>query len=110
MSACERRLIWFLLVPVVAGAGLGLLVLWGAHSFAPARYSTPIQLASVPVSARVLAWAADGAYLAAGRPGGGSRDKSDVFVVNVAKSSVTTTLQVAGWIEGLAPRTDIGWR
>jgi hypothetical protein len=109
MSACERRLIWFLIVPVVAGAGVGLFVLWAAHSFAPVRYGPPIQLASVPVAASVLAWAADGAYLAAGRPGGGSRDNSDVFVVNVAKSSVTTTLQVAGWIEGLAFSPDGHW-
>jgi DNA-binding beta-propeller fold protein YncE len=96
-------------VPVLAVAVLGLLALWGIRSFlagpAPIRYDTPTQLASisVPSGPNSLAWSADSAYLAAGTGGG------DVFIVDVAKASVTTTLRVAVWVQGLAFSPDGKW-
>jgi hypothetical protein len=65
MSASGRRAIWFLFVPVLAVAVLGLLALWGIRSFlagpAPIRSDAPTQLASVSVrwGPNSLAWAAD---------------------------------------------------
>src|SRR5690242_15105093 len=109
MSASGRRAIWFLFVPVLAVAVLGLLALWGIRSFlggpAPVRDGTPTQLASVSVPSvpNSLAWSADGTYLTAGTRGG------DVVIVDVAKASVTTTLRVAGSVQGLAFSPDGKW-
>jgi DNA-binding beta-propeller fold protein YncE len=109
MSASGRRAIGFLFVPVLAMAALGLLALWGIRSFlagpAPIRDVTPTQLASVSVPSRPssLAWSADRAYLAAGTGGG------DVFIVDVAKASVTSKFKVAGWVQALAFSPDGQW-
>jgi WD40 repeat protein len=109
MSAFTRRAIWFLLVPLLLVAVLGLLVLWGVRSFlapTPTPFDTPTQLASVSVPGRPnsLAWSADGSYLAAGTWGlaTGETGPGEVYVVDVAKASVLTTLKAKSWVEGLA--------
>jgi WD40 repeat protein len=68
---------------------------------APIQYDTPTQLASVSVPGHPnsLAWSADDAYLAAGTWG---TSPSNVFVVNVVKASVATTVKVQGFVQALA--------
>ncbi len=127
MSASARRKIWFLLVPLLLVplllvAVLGLLALWGIWSFlssfgflgdAPIPYDTPTQLASVPLphGPSSLAWSADGSYVAAGTSGLaiGETAPGEVFVVDVAKASVLTTLEVKSGVEGLAFSPDGKW-
>jgi WD domain, G-beta repeat/WD40-like Beta Propeller Repeat len=109
MSTSTRRPIWLLLVPLPLVAVLGLLVLWGLRSFSAlpqVSYDTPTQLASISVPGRPnsLAWSADGSYLAAGTFGPG-----EVYVADVAKASVLTTLKTKSWVEGLAFSPDGKW-
>lgn len=121
MSASTRRKIWFLLVPLLLVAALGLLELWGVWSFwasslgvsGAVSFDTPTQLASVSVPSRPssLAWSADGSYLAAGTWGlaTGETGPGEVYVVDVAKASVLTTLKGNSWVEGLAFSPDGKW-
>jgi WD40 repeat protein len=113
MSALTRRTIWFLLVPLLLVAVLGLLVLWGVRSFlAPSQnFDTPTQLASVSVPGRPnsLAWSADGSYLAAGALANEEAGPGVVYVVDVAKASVLNTLKAKSWVEGLAFSPDGKW-
>jgi len=121
MSASTRRAIWFLFVPLFLVAVLGLPVLWGVRSFlAPsqggsgaASSDTPDQLAgvSVPGQPNSLAWSADGSYLAAGTWGStiGESVSYEVYVVDVPKASVLTTLKVMSRVEGLAFSPDGKW-
>jgi WD40 repeat protein len=121
MSASTRRTIWFLLAPLLLVAAVGLLVLWGVRSFlAPSQggsgavsFDTPTQLASVSVPGRPssLAWSADGSYLAAGTWGlaTGETGPGEVYVVDVAKAAVLTTLKAKSWVEGLAFSPDGKW-
>jgi WD40 repeat protein len=98
---------------------LGLLAWWSVRSYragaAPNSYESPTQLASVsvPHGPNSLAWSADGAYLAAGawgwNPAGEETGPSEVFVVDVAKASVTTTLKATGMVQGLAFSPDGKW-
>jgi hypothetical protein len=111
MAVSTRRATWFIWLPMLLVAVLGLLAFWGIWSFwAPARDETPAQLASVPLPGQPnsLAWSADGGYLAAGtlvdEAGSG-----EVFVVDVAKASVTATLKATGWVQGLAFSPDGKW-
>jgi WD40 repeat protein len=110
-SRRATRLIW---VPLLLAAVLGLPALWGIRSFwAPTGGGTPTQLASVSVPGQPnsLAWSADGSYLAAGTWGtaAGEPSSGEVFVVDVAKASVTATLKATGWVEGLAFSPDGKW-
>jgi WD40 repeat protein len=122
MPALGRRAIWLLVVtvivvPVLLVVVLGLLLVWSIWSFlagpAPIRYDTPTQLASVSVPSRPssLAWSPDGTYLVTGTWGtaDGERDASEVFVVDVANASVTTTLKTTAWVEGVAFSPDGKW-
>src|SRR5688572_234416 len=115
MSAQTRRTIWFLLVPLFLVAVFGL---WGVWSFlTPAQGAvstdTPTQLASVsvPVQPNSLAWSADGRYLAAGTWGSTTDDAGsyEVYVVDVAKASILTTLKPTSPVEGLAFSPDGKW-
>ena len=106
MSTSGRGVIWFVSIPVLMVAVLVLLAWWSFRSFlvgaAPNAYDSPTQLASVsvPHGPNSLAWSADGAYLAAGawgwNPAGEETGPSEVFVVDVAKASVTTTHKATG--------------
>lgn len=121
MSAPSRRRIWFLLVPLLLVAVLGLLMVWSVWSFlaefwggnSTVRYDTPTQLASVPVPSQPnsLAWSADGSYIAAGTWGlsTGQIGPGEVYIVDVATSSVRTTLRGKSWVEGLAFSPDGKW-
>jgi WD40 repeat protein len=116
VSASVRRTIWFVLVLTLLVAVFGLLTLWGIWSFlAPKEYDTPTQLASVPLplpsGPTSLAWSADGSYIAAGTSGLaiGETVPGEVFVVEVAKASVLTTLKVKSGVEGLAFSPDRKW-
>jgi WD40 repeat protein len=114
MSASARRTIWVVLVPLLLVAVLGLLALWGVRSFlTPNQYDTPTQLASVPLphGPSSLAWSADGSYVAAGTSGlaVGETAPGEVFVVDVAKASVLSTLEVKSGVEGLAFSPDGKW-
>jgi WD40 repeat protein len=110
------RLIW---VPLLLVAVLGLLVLWGGWSFlawfqggsGAVSFDTPTELASVSVPGRPnsLAWAADGSYLAAGTHATEETGHGEVYIVDVAKASVLTTLKTKSWIEGLAFSPDGKW-
>jgi WD40 repeat protein len=106
--------LWFILVPLLLVAVLGLLVLWGVRSFlTPNRYDTPTELASVPVphGPSSLAWSADGSFVAAGTTGlaVGETVAGEVYVVDVAKASVLKTLEVKSGVEGLAFAPDGKW-
>jgi hypothetical protein len=121
MAASTRRTIQFLLVPILLVAVFGLLALWGVWSFLMTSQSsrvavsldTPTQLASASVPHRPssLAWSADGSYVAAGTWGRatGEIGPGEVFVVDVAKASVLTTLKGKSWVEGLAFSPDGKW-
>jgi WD40 repeat protein len=97
-------------------------VLWGVRSFlAPSQggssavsLDTATQLASVSVPGlpNSLAWSADGSYLAAGTWGlaaTGEIRPGEVYVVDVAKASVLTTLKAKSGVEGLAFSPDGKW-
>lgn len=114
MSTSARRRIWLVLVPLVLVAVLGLLILWGIRSFlTPNPYDTPIQLASVPLPGEPnsLAWSPDGGYIAAGTWGLATWETGpgEVYVADVAKASVLTTLKAKSWVEGLAFSPDGKW-
>ncbi|HWE37768.1 MAG TPA: WD40 repeat domain-containing protein [Isosphaeraceae bacterium] len=87
-----------------------VLARWGIGSChagaAPTPLDRPAVLGSiaVPDQPDSLAWSADGAYLAAG-----NIDSGNVFVVNVAKASVTATFKAAGRVQGLAFSPDGKW-
>jgi WD40 repeat protein len=120
MSASTRRTIWFIAVPLFLVAGLVLLVVWGvpwllaptpsrddATPPPPARASV-----SLPSRPNSLAWSADGNYLAAGTWGQhavGETGPADVFILDVAKASVLTTLQATNAVEALAFSPDGKW-
>src|SRR5437879_5634012 len=113
MSASTRRTIGVLSVPLLLVPVSGLHVRWGVRAFlAPSQggsgavsLDTPTQLASVslPGQPSLLAWSADGSYLAAGTAGlaVGETVPGAVYVVDVAKASVLTTLEVKSGVEGL---------
>ena len=70
----------------------------------------------MPHGPTVLAWSADGRYLAAGTWGrkaiglpGERPTDSDVYVVDVVKASVAATLETADFVEGLAFSPDGKW-
>jgi WD40 repeat protein len=114
MSASTRRTIWFVLAPLLLVTVLGLLALWGIWSFltpnqSPNPDDTPTPLASVPLPLErgpsSLAWSADGSYVAAGTSG----VPGEVFVVDVAKASLLTKLEVKSGVEGLAFSPDGKW-
>lgn len=115
VSASARRTIWFVLAPKVLApillvAVLGLLTLGGIWSLlTPKQYDMPTQLASVPLPLPrgpcSLAWSADGSYVAAGSLG----PPGEVFVVDVAKACVLTTLELESGIEALAFSPDGKW-
>lgn len=120
--ASNRWTIWLLLVPLLLVGGFGLLVLgngWsvlnalGVFGDTAVEYDKPTQLADISLPARPnsLAWSADGAYLAAGTWGlaTGETQPGEVYVVDVAKSSVKVTLQTKCWVEGLAFSPDGKW-
>ena len=116
MSARTRRTIWFLLMPLFLVAVFGL---WGVWSFlTPVQGAVssdpPSQLGnvSVPVQPNSLAWSADGSYLAAGTSGLTATGKArpyEVYVVDVAKGAVLTTLKPTSPVEGLAFSPDAKW-
>src|SRR3954452_13852132 len=94
------------LVALGLGLPLGLPL---ALAASPAmKLDTPNQLTKVPVPhpPSCLTWSPDGVYLAAGAWGWGPVEKksttSEISVVNVARASVTTTLEVAAVVNGLA--------
>jgi WD40 repeat protein len=62
----------------------------------------------VPSQPFTLAWSADGTYLAAGTYYS-NNDNCEVFVVDVAKASVKSTLKVIGWVQTLAFSPDGKW-
>jgi WD40 repeat protein len=122
MAVSSRRAIPFIWVPLLLVAVLGLLGLWGAWSLprffglgggTPAEEDTPAQLSGVlvPSQPNSLTWSADGRYLAAGTWGlaTGETGPGEVFVVDVAKASVLTTLKAKSWVEGLAFSPDGKW-
>jgi WD40 repeat protein len=113
MFAPDRRPSRFLLVLWLVLAVLALLALLATWSLlGPVPHETPTELASVSVGMQPvsLAWSADGGYLAAGTWGsGGENGSSEVFVVDVARGCITTTLKVTGWVEGLAFAPDGKW-
>jgi WD40 repeat protein len=111
MTVSTRRGTRFLWVSLLLVAIVGLLAVWGIWSFLkPTPDDTPTQLASVPVPVQPnsLAWSAEGGYLAAGTPVD-EKGSCEVFVVDVAKSSVTATLKATGWVQGLAFSPDGKW-
>jgi WD40 repeat protein len=115
MSAQTRRTVWFVPVPLFLVAVFGLGGIWSFLT--PAQVAvgtdTPTQLAStsVPVQPNSLAWSADGRYLAAGTWGSTTDDDGsyEVYVVDVAKASVLTTLQPASPVQALAFSPDGKW-
>ena len=120
MSASTRRTIWFLVVPLLLVAGLVVLVVSGVRSFLAPTPSQddatppppPLASVSLPSRPNSLTWSADGSYLAAGTWGQhavGETGPADVFVVDVAKASVLTTLQATSAVEGLAFSPDGKW-
>lgn len=113
MSVTARRIICFVLVPLLLVAALGLVALGGVWSFlTPIPYDTPTQLASVPLpnGPSSLAWSPDGSYVAAGAWGAnGETNPGEVLVVDVAKGSVLTSLKGKSWVEGLAFSPDGNW-
>jgi hypothetical protein len=110
LSRTIRKAIWLILTPLCVVAVLGLLACWGITSFlkGPTPNNTPAQLARIetPHPANALAWSADGQFLAAGAWGWGPGDKepdpSEVYVVDVAKGSVTATGKADGMLQVLA--------
>jgi len=104
------RTIWFILVPLLLVVGLGVLALWGIRSFlTPIQYDTPTELADVPLqlpsAPSSLVWSADGSYVAAGTSG----LPGEVYIVDMAKKSVRTKLEVKSGVEGLAFSPDGKW-
>jgi DNA-binding beta-propeller fold protein YncE len=71
------------------------------------RNDMPAQLAiiSVPMQPNVLAWSADGAYLASAVMGGGG----NIFIVDVARASVMKTLKAGDGVQRLAFSPDGTW-
>lgn len=114
VAASKRSPRWFLIVPLLIAAVLGLLALGGLwaypHFFGPAQ-SAPTPLASVPVphAPNSLAWSADGVYLAAGAWGSKKADPSEVYVVDVAAGTVAATLRATGAVCGLSFSPDGKW-
>src|SRR5262245_18718956 len=119
----RRRTGWVLFVSLLVVAVFGLVVVWGMWSGVrsllagiglaeptPIKYDQPDELSdvSVPHQPSVLAWSADGAYVAGGAWGWDSPEEgkaippSEVYVVDVAKSSVASTLEAKGMVNGLA--------
>jgi WD40 repeat protein len=120
MSASAHRTIWFILAPLLLVAVLLSLALWGVWSLltpnpSPNQYDTPTELASVSLPLErgpsSLAWSADGSYVAAGALGNaiGEIAPGEVFVVDVAKASLLTKLEVKSGVEGLAFSPDGKW-
>lgn len=114
MAASARRTSWLVLAPLLVVVVFGLLALWGIWSLltpsqSPSKSDTPTQLASVSLPLErgpsSLAWSADGSYVAAGTLG----LPGEVFVVDVGKGSVLTTLKVDSGVEGLAFSPDGKW-
>jgi len=103
MSALGRIAIWFIVVTVFVVAAFGLLGLWGYRSIqsggaspSPLTYDTHTELANISVPSKpfALAWSTDGSYLAASTT---YSDPSEIFIMDVAKASVTHTLKVTGY-------------
>lgn len=120
MSASTRRTIWFIAVPLLLVVGLVALVGWGVWSFLAPTTSQddtsppppPLASVSLPSRPNSLTWSADGNYLAAGTWGQhavGATGPADVFIVDVAKASVLTTLQATNAVEALAFAPDGKW-
>jgi WD40 repeat protein len=119
MSVSTRRVILFVFVPVLLVVVLGLLAVWGIRSFlgesAPVPEDLPGGLArvSLPHPANSLTWSADGKYLAAGSwgsaPADGKAGPSEVYVADVARASVASTLTATGVVQGLAFAPDGTW-
>lgn len=120
MSASARRTTWFIAVPLLLVAGFVVLVVWGVRSFltpTPSQDDTrppppPLASVSLPSLPNSLTWSADGSYLAAGTWGlaaTGEARLCEVYVVDVAKASVLTTLKARSGIEGLAFSPDGKW-
>ena len=119
MVAPGRRLVWLIVVPLLAVAVVGPLAAWIIRSFlagpALSPYDTPTRLASVavPHQPSALEWSADGAYLAGAAwgwwPAGEESGPSEVYVVDVAKASVAATLKVTGRAQALAFSPDGRW-
>jgi WD40 repeat protein len=107
MSASRGLAVWFLFVPMLVVTLLGGLSPRSCHAGdAPISLDKPTRLASVAVPDQPysVAWSADGSYLAAA-----TVDDGLVFVVDVAKASVTKTLKTKGWVQGLAFSPDGKW-
>jgi WD40 repeat protein len=113
MSTSRRIAIGLLAVSLIGVTVFGLLALWGYRSIQsvvagppPLQYDKPTELANISVPSRpyALAWSADGAYLAAGTI---YSDPSEIFIVDVAKASVTHTLKVTGLVQALAFAPDV---
>jgi WD40 repeat protein len=113
MFTSSRRIIWFLPVSLLVVVGCGLLAVFGTGcSATPAPTTpTPASTISLPNQASSLVWSADGNYLAAGTwsTAAGQTNASEVYVVDVNKTSVAATLKVRNWVEGVAFSPDGKW-
>jgi WD40 repeat protein len=109
MSTSVRQAIRLFFAPALV---MAVLVPWEIGAFhagaAPPRDEAPARLARIEVPSKpfALAWSADGARIAAGTC---YSDPGQVFVVDVARGSVSRTLEVSGWVRALTFSPDGKW-
>lgn len=117
MFALVRCKNWFSPMPLLLVGGGVALVAWKLWAFLGPTLNqddSPVLLTSVSLPSRPnsLIWSPNGSYLAAGtwgRIATGETGPGDIYVLNVAKASVLTTLKTKSWVSGLAFSPDGKW-
>ncbi len=115
MSITAGRGLWYVVVPLLLVTALGSLIFWVAHALLSRNeLDEATQLASIalPVEPSLLAWSADGTYIAAGTGYTTSNQvhgPAKVYIVDVGKQAVIGTLETAAAVDGLALSPDGKW-
>jgi len=119
MSLSSRRTVWYAVLTVLVVA-VGALGFWAYSIYQSIEQRKELesvtQLAGVTVAEKpsALAWSADGSYIAAGTARWdlnqeGYAGPGKIFIVDVARQSVSATLDTVGGVNSLAFSPDGKW-